>query len=861
MTITDRRSGSASASTASSRLGGLPEGLGVKAPVKAATTANITLSGAQTIDGVSIVADDRVLVKDQTTATENGIYDCASGSWTRSPDFSTNGDVVEGTRVWVTDGTTNGQTEWVVTTADDITIDTTSIAFSNTAVAAVALPAEVSSLGVDTSTNAQTGTTYTILAGDDRKLITGTNAGAQAYTLPQATGDFAAGWNTIVESHGTGTITVTPTTSTVNGAASLALPTLTGAFFASDGTNYQALPIGYYTRADGDISASRIGLFSSSLGHETNITTSLSSNYRSPNVIINNYPTDHTGAIVSALAVTMLAPGSDVAGGSGDYAAVFSSQQASYLTTAEAGEHDGILANVFQGAASTGNAVQVALTKRADGSSVAGVQSQAIEYSSELVNGSGTGTGSIAIVHGHIGQLDASNARYGFGANMEAQVGAWDTAYLVDTYDLSAGTAGAAPSWQYAMRVRSARNSSNDTFRLTAAGGAAFGATITPLAADGSALGTSALPWGDVFLANGGVINWNAGDITVTGTTNVLAFAGASSGYTFDGQVNPTIDNGSNLGSTSNGWANVFLANGGAINWGANDITATGTSNVLAFAGASSGYTFDAQVAPAADGTIRLGSASLGWLGLNIASGGTINFANSNYLITHASGILNFSGVVSLGTTAPPSGRLYVTLNTSNVPNTGKMVQIVGVDGSAAGVAGLSVSTYGTAPPAIQFERCDGTAASRTAILSGDSVGQFSFGGYDGTNANQTGGLFNASATENWSNTAHGTAIDFYTTPNTTTSTALAFTIGQDKSIAAVGAATILNGTAIPAGGTASAGYKFSSTSNFGIFFGSGAPSLSAAQGSLYLRSDGGADSLLYTNSDGGTTWLAVDNV
>jgi hypothetical protein len=131
MTITDRRSGSASASTASSRLGGLPEGLGMKAPVKAATTANITLSGAQTIDGVSIVAEDRVLVKDQTTATENGIYDCASGNWTRSPDFATNGDVVEGTRVWVTDGTTNGQTEWAVTTADDITIDTTSIAFSN----------------------------------------------------------------------------------------------------------------------------------------------------------------------------------------------------------------------------------------------------------------------------------------------------------------------------------------------------------------------------------------------------------------------------------------------------------------------------------------------------------------------------------------------------------------------------------------------------------------------------------------------------------------------------------------------------------------------------------------------------------
>lgn len=70
---------------------------------------------------------------------------------------------------------------------------------------------------------------------------------------------------------------------------------------------------------------------------------------------------------------------------------------------------------------------------------------------------------------------------------------------------------------------------------------------------------------------------------------------------------------------------------------------------------------------------------------------------------------------------------------------------------------------------------------------------------------------------------------------------------------------TILNATAIPAGGTAGAGYKFSSTSNFGIFFGSGAPSLSAAQGSVYLRSDGSSTSTrMYINTNGSTTWTNV---
>lgn len=64
--------------------------------------------------------------------------------------------------------------------------------------------------------------------------------------------------------------------------------------------------------------------------------------------------------------------------------------------------------------------------------------------------------------------------------------------------------------------------------------------------------------------------------------------------------------------------------------------------------------------------------------------------------------------------------------------------------------------------------------------------------------------------------------------------------------------------TGTPAGGTAGSGFMFSSTANFGVFFGSGAPSLAAAQGSLYLRSDGGAGTRAYINTDGNTTWTAV---
>lgn len=76
------------------------------------------------------------------------------------------------------------------------------------------------------------------------------------------------------------------------------------------------------------------------------------------------------------------------------------------------------------------------------------------------------------------------------------------------------------------------------------------------------------------------------------------------------------------------------------------------------------------------------------------------------------------------------------------------------------------------------------------------------------------------------------------------------------------GTLTVQNATAIPAGGTAGKGLSLSSTSNFGIYFGSGAPTLSAAQGSIYLRSDGSTTlSRMYINTNGSTTWTSVTTV
>lgn len=105
------------------------QGLTPKQSVKAATTANITsLSGAMTIDGVALVAGDRVLVKYQTSASQNGIYVVQSGAWTRADDASTWEELVSA-YVFVEQGTTNADNGFLCTSDKGGTLGSTAITF------------------------------------------------------------------------------------------------------------------------------------------------------------------------------------------------------------------------------------------------------------------------------------------------------------------------------------------------------------------------------------------------------------------------------------------------------------------------------------------------------------------------------------------------------------------------------------------------------------------------------------------------------------------------------------------------------------------------------------------------------------
>lgn len=113
-------------STTTSRVGAFPKE-GIKSPCVTATTANITLSGEQTVNTVAVVTGDRVLVKDQTDPAENGIYVAAVGAWTRADDWNTGSDVVAG--VIVVDA--GNDAVWKAEFTGSYTPDTTEVTFNS----------------------------------------------------------------------------------------------------------------------------------------------------------------------------------------------------------------------------------------------------------------------------------------------------------------------------------------------------------------------------------------------------------------------------------------------------------------------------------------------------------------------------------------------------------------------------------------------------------------------------------------------------------------------------------------------------------------------------------------------------------
>lgn len=106
------------------QINGFSGSTALKQPVRLATTAPVALEGLAAIDGMVPAEGDRVLVKDQADARQNGIYIASSGIWDRAADLDATGKVVKGTQVWVTDGASQPGNLWIVSAENPITLGT-----------------------------------------------------------------------------------------------------------------------------------------------------------------------------------------------------------------------------------------------------------------------------------------------------------------------------------------------------------------------------------------------------------------------------------------------------------------------------------------------------------------------------------------------------------------------------------------------------------------------------------------------------------------------------------------------------------------------------------------------------------------
>jgi hypothetical protein len=193
-------------------------GLSWKAPALTATSANITLSGLQTINGVTLVAGDVVLVKNQGTASENGIYVASAGPWTYSVGGDTWSEYV-GAIIFIASGSLNG-TAWYCTAQPGGTLGVTAMNWSNFSVAS--------------SYTAGTGLTLT------GTVFSITNTGVSAATYGSATASAVIAVNAQGQITSASSSTITPAVGSITGfgtgvATALAVNTGSTGSFVVDG--------------------------------------------------------------------------------------------------------------------------------------------------------------------------------------------------------------------------------------------------------------------------------------------------------------------------------------------------------------------------------------------------------------------------------------------------------------------------------------------------------------------------------------------------------------------------------------------------------------------------------------------------
>jgi hypothetical protein len=682
------------ASIAIDRTDGLSSSTAIKGPCRVATTANIALSGTQTIDGVAVVVDDRVLVKDQTAPSENGIYVVDTGPWRRAKDFEKTRDVRKGTRVAITDGTVLAKSVWAVSannpigvgidnitfeavtfgqfgvldeddmasdSADDVPTQQSVKAYVDAGPSTSALQATMRDrldTAPYTATRASMKTlntakdTVAILAGvawlfssSNLSSLVSADPREAYYVAPASDATGASGaWvrqrdNLDVNVRDFGAVADGATNDQpaiqaalnflkTQGGGVLRIPASPSNYKINSGLSYDVSAlVGRFNsriRIVGDGSSvsclSMTGVASAAL----TITGSSSSVEMHCHLegfrITGNNTVGSKGLVLS---INGFGSSDDIVLEAFDYNLDCTDveQIALYNSNFRWGLHGAR----FNAAAATSSANSIVLQNCSiSNNSKWGLQvtngnaftmiGGSVQYNGTTGGGAtewgakftevGNGYGTVAFIgvafEGNGGDADLISEQSAYIAAFSLvgcgfarpNSSAYATNFMqiagttASTYSLLANTFRGYNSYvanagrPYFSVTNAAAKIHDDgtnvygsaTEQPAWAGSTQIPASLTPQANDGGALGAATRSWSDLFLASGGVLNFNNGNYTVTHSAGTLTFSGGAS---WGGALLPATDDGAALGSLTFRWSDAFFAAGGVLTFGSNDMALT----------------------------------------------------------------------------------------------------------------------------------------------------------------------------------------------------------------------------------------------------------------------------------------------
>lgn len=633
-------------------------------------TSNITLSGTQTIDGVGVVATNTVLVTGQTDKSENGVYVVAAGAWTRHTDHDTSDELQAMTAFGVTSGTQYAGTIWVQLVKDPV-------------------------IGTDDIVIAQW-------------------PGSASYTNVSVAngGTLNFGSSDVIAQHSSNLVAWSggQTSMTYNGGATSEPLRLVN---STDAASVEVLSLegDRATMADNDEAYISLKV-SNDAGTQTEIARLTWVATDVNNATSEDGQIDFGVMTAGSLADKLQLTGTALAPSANDGLA---------LGTTALGFADLYMAS---GAIIDFGNNEMRITSAANSLAVTG-------GSLSVTDGTAASTPAFTATNT---TDNATVAAARFAGDRATPANA-DTGYLA--LDLSNGSGTQKEYGRISWHADDVTNASEDGhLRFWAMTAGALnaelkldGAALSPVTNDGLALGTASLAYSDAFFASDAVLNFGAGDVTITHSANTMTFAGASSGYAFD--------------------ANLLLASGSAINWNSGDVTLTHSANTLAHAGASSGYTFDAIVAPASNDGAPLGSTTANWSDLFLASGSVVNWNNSEMMLTHSTDTLTYAGAaiisdrqnvadnsyhfglqdtgtVAHGMTANLPTAMYFAINKHSTTGGGARITGAAEDGTAPALAffglGDATTTKSTlAQGVFEFNAFENDGTSNPASLSANA--------------------------------------------------------------------------------------------------------------------------------------------